>query len=156
SVGICIGSLAVNLAYFTSKTDLRAAFTNAIVTAVGAAVEAVCAWWLITRSPDLADGDYFSRYPKTITFIKRTFLASAIGPFFGVTVACVTGQLPWENCVNASLIWWGSDFVGMLLTAPLLLTALQKPNAWALQTTLRNLAFHSLLLLGGVISFFFV
>ena len=126
--GVGLGSLAANLAYFHGQGEPWTVLVNALVTALGAVAEAWAAAVMVQKNLNVAVIDYFTRYRNVLRFTALAAVACGVSPFFGVTASWATGYVSSDGYVQAWLIWYAGDLVGVLLAAPLVLGLLTRPE----------------------------
>lgn len=118
-----LGELVANALWFDSP------FLAAVLIYVGNAVEAVFAAWLLNLS--LKRTLRFETVQEVLTFL---LIGAGLAPIAGATIGSATlagfGILS-QNFVTAWPLWWIGDATGVLIFAPLVLTACQNWGSFA-------------------------
>ena len=93
--------------------------------AVGNTLEALAALWLMQRS-----GGFDPALVRVRDVVRFMFLGAGASPLIaaslGVLSLCIGAVHPWADAPGLWITWWVGDAMGMLVLAPLLLTA----GAW--------------------------
>ncbi len=132
-LGVLLGSFAANSALMAPQL--------ALALGCGAALGAATMAWLAHRlTPFSMTLDYVSSVAKFSLVIVP--LGAAVSAVVGVSVLSLSGSLEAALFPRALWVWWLGDMLGMLLLAPLLLTA----SRWDLLPTTRSARIEGLVL----------
>jgi signal transduction histidine kinase/integral membrane sensor domain MASE1 len=111
--GIWLGAFVAN---FTIGEPL----STALGIATGNTVEALAAVWLLRR---VEFNGALERVRDVLALLGLGAVAApALGATLGVTSLCATGVQPWSDFSSLWRVWFLGDAMGVLITAPVLLT----------------------------------
>lgn len=126
--GIAVGSLlvfgpgvwpAITLGAFLVNLTTSGLVVPSITIGIGNTLEALAAWWLVTR---WAAGPAVFATSRTV--FRFAFFAGAVAPVLAATVGTASlhfaGLAPQQDLVSVWITWWLGDAVGVVLVAPLI------------------------------------
>ena len=138
-VGVFLGAFAIN----SQILPLEVAFRFALGAAAGAGIMGTLPRYLQPFSSTL---DYVSSVAKFA--LVAAPLGCAVSALTGVLSLYFFGDLPAGMVVRGVWVWWLGDLLGVLLVAPLLLTA----SRWDLLPTNRGARLEGLVLVLGMLA----